>query len=104
MRAFEAMPDIFTSRVFNKKALSLGYPKSMLQGNGLAGFLHRYADNQGKFSKVWRKKSVPEPVKDEFSNAISAPEPVKDEISKAIFLLKSKGYRVLKPINDWEEL
>lgn len=104
MRAFKAMPDIFTSREFNKKALSLGFPQRMLQRKGLAGFLRLHADNQGAFSKTWKKKSASEPVKDEILNAIPSPEPVKDEISNAISLLKSEGYKGLKPINGWEEL
>jgi len=57
------MPKSFTSNEFNKKAVSNGYPKTLLQRKGLSTFIRKYADNAYEGSKTWVKRSAKEKKK-----------------------------------------
>ena len=82
------MPSTFTSNEFNKKAVKNGYPERNLRRKGLASFIKRYADNAYGGSKTWVKRN----------KTISI---MSDE--EMINYLKNKGYKVMKPVNEWVE-
>lgn len=84
------MPNSFTSNEFNKRAIKNGYPTKNLKGKGLASFIRKYADNAYKGSKTWVKRD-----KNKNTGIISEPEMIE--------YLKSKGYKIMKPVNEWVE-
>lgn len=87
------MPNSFTSNEFNKQAIKNGYPARMLRKKGLAPFIRKYADNAYDGSKTWVKKEVKKEVINENTTS--------DE--KMIQYLKSKGYKIMKPVSEWVE-
>lgn len=94
-KTMEQMPNSFTSNEFNKKAISNGYSKTLLQRKGLSTFIRKYADNAYEGSKTWVKRSAKEKKEDrQYSFATF------DEI---ISFLKSKGYKIMRPVNEWVE-
>ena len=82
------MPNSFTSNEFNKRAIKNGYPSNLLKRKGLANFIRKYADNAYEGSKTWVKR-------DETKKIISENEMIE--------YLKSKGYKIMKPVNEWVE-
>lgn len=94
-KTMEQMPNSFTSYEFNKMAIKNGYPAKKLKIKGLANFIRKYADNAYKGSKTWVKRSAKEKKEDrQYSFATF------DEI---ISFLKSKGYKIMRPVNEWVE-
>ena len=98
------MPKIFTSREFNLAAIKNGYPAKLMKHKGMHLFIRRYADNKAPYSKLWIKRGA---------NANPRPEPVELKESTPIMYmsdedmikhLKSKGYKIMKPVNDWVEI
>lgn len=87
------MPNSFTSNEFNKRAIKNGYPSKLLKRKGLAGFIRRYADNAYVGSKTWLKR-------DKTKKIISENEMSENEM---IEYLKSKGYKIMRQVNDWVE-
>ncbi len=65
-----------------------GYPAKSLKSKGLASFIRKYADNAYEGSKTWVKRNK--------INMLMSDE-------EMIEHLKSKGYKVLKPVNEWVE-
>lgn len=101
-KTINEMPDHFTSRDFNKQAIANGYPASWIKRKGLSPFLHKYALNQGYASKTWVKKSVTKnkPPKYQIEKTENYTFESVDDIIKFI---KSKGYRVMRPVGEWVE-
>ena len=87
------MPNSFTSNEFNKRAIKNGYPSKLLKRKGLASFIRKYADNAYEGSKTWVKRDKPKKIISE------------NEISENVMIeyLKSKGYKIMKPVNEWVE-
>lgn len=83
------MPNSFTSNEFNEQAIKNGYPQRSLRKKGLASFIRKYADNAYEGSKTWVKKEVID------ENTMSD--------QKMIQYLKSKGYKIMKPVPKWVE-
>lgn len=93
--AYEAMPDFFSSFDFAKKARENGVPAKITeQGHG-RDFLLKHTPTRQMTAKTWWKNS---------STGKQIKEDKEDRISEAIKLLKEKGYKILKPINEWVEL
>ena len=92
------MPRIFTSNAFNSQAVKNGYPKRLLKNNGLAWFLHKYADNDKNRTKTWVKRNT---------GIIYSKEVIKvykfKDVDEIISFLKNKGYKIMKPVSDWVE-
>ena len=89
------MPNSFTSNQFNKKAIQNGYPEKILKGKGLHSFIGKYADNAYKGSRTWIKRSA-------VKNGATTIDQM--TIDQMISFLKSKGYRIMKPVSDWVEV
>ena len=89
-RTIAEMPDSFTSYEFNKMAIKNGYPSGNLKRKGLASFIRKYADNAYEGSKTWIKRDKTNNIK----------QMSEDEMIKH---LKSKGYKIMKPVNEWVE-
>ena len=85
------MPSSFTSNEFNKMAVKNGYPRRLLKNKGLASFIKTYAENAYSGSKTWIKKK---------HNKLEIIIPSEED---AISLLKSKGYKIMKPMYEWIE-
>lgn len=94
-KTMNQMPKIFTSNEFNKKAVFNGYPAKKIRHKGLANFIRRYAENENYYSKTW--------TKNEKNEAISTFEKKEMTVDFAIQFLKSKGFKVLKPVNEFVE-
>ena len=87
------MPYEFTGQEFSKRAQRNGIPyKDIVNGSNTL-FLHQHAERVGR--KTWKKKdSYPENL-----------TPInEDGVDRMINFLKSKGYKILKPIQQWEEI
>lgn len=80
----------FTSNEFCMKARQNGLSQSRINSGAVGDFLHENAIQCGT-KRTWRKKS--EIKNREFTR-----------IEDAVAFLKSQGYKVLKPINEWLEL
>lgn len=84
------MPSEFTSNEFCLKLREMGISKDFTSSGSVGDFLKRKC-NQSNYSKrTWQKST---------KNTQS-----EMTIESAIRLLKSEGYRVLMPINEWKEL
>jgi hypothetical protein len=94
-KTFKQMPQVFTSNQFNKQAVKNGYPAALLKHSGLHPFLHKYAKNSTTFSKTWTKNKT---------EVICSNESTSMTEMQMIQYLKSKGYKILKPVNEWQEL
>ena len=92
-KTMREMPKTFTSNEFNKRALKNGYSERILKNKGLATFINIYACNGYSGSKTWTKR--------ENVNYKSSNIELSDE--QMIKHLKSKGYKIMKPVNDWIE-
>lgn len=82
----------FSSNEFSKKAQKNGLPQLEVYNGVIAYFLHRNAV-QLSTKRMWRKKNV-----------VSSDKQKADEIMIAIDLLKSKGYKISKPVTELVEL
>jgi hypothetical protein len=110
-KAIAEMPTRFTSHEFSAKVRSLGWnPKP---SGELGDFLCRYARNDYQHSKNWTKFTAKNENLSLFNtNKITVPNITKsfqvtdevDKIKTAIELLKSNGYKILKPKTDYEEI
>ena len=89
-QTIQEMPDSFTSNEFNKRAIKNGYPAKKLKRKGLASFIRKYADNAYEGSKTWVKR-----------NNLQEKNIMTDE--DMIKHLKGKGYKIMKPVNEWIE-
>jgi hypothetical protein len=97
------MPNTFTSNEFGKQATLNGYPNKRSQNKHFSKFLIKYAENEGFRSKTWHKKVR----KKYFDDKPIIREKIVstfDNVEEAIKLLKSKGYKIMKPINEWVEI
>jgi len=97
-KTFDQMPRIFTSNAFNSKAVKNGYPKRLLKNNGLAWFLHKYADNDKDRTKTWVKRNTAITYQTEIIKEYKF-----KNVDEIISFLKNKGYKIMKPVNDWVE-
>ncbi|HRH85043.1 MAG TPA: hypothetical protein PK210_12465 [Bacteroidia bacterium] len=82
----------FSSNEFSKKAKKNGLSKREIDNGVIALFLHRNAV-QGETRRMWRKH-----------NGLTSDKHKSDKIMDAIDLLKTNGYKILKPVSDWIEL
>ncbi len=82
----------FSSNEFSKKARKNGLTDFEVANGVIATFLHRNAI-QGETRRTWSKRINLTPNK---SNS--------DKLMDAITLLKDNGYRVLKPVSEWQEV
>lgn len=94
-KTMNEMPNSFTSHEFNKRAIKNGYPAKNLKRKGLANFIRKYADNAYEGSKTWVQRSAKEKKEDRQYTFVTF-----DEI---ISFLKSKGYKIMRPVNEWVE-
>jgi hypothetical protein len=93
------MKDSFTSKQFNKRAVLNGYPKEKIETNsGLGNFIKKYADNAYKGSKTWIKRKPNNFVTTRQEEGYHF-----RNFEEIIDFVKSKGYKILKPISDWVE-
>jgi hypothetical protein len=88
VKTMEEMPELFTSNEFNKMAIKNGYPAQSLRKKGLASFIKIYADNEYEGSKTWLKRGEQKKLMAD---------------KEMIEYLKSKGYKIMKPVNEWVE-
>ena len=98
------MPDVFTSHDFNRLAIHNGFPAIKIKHCGLAKFIRKFATNDERFSKTWTKipdKKAYKEIKMSDFSTIKTMSMTEDEM---IYILKSKGYKIMRPIQDWIEL
>ena len=97
-KTFKQMPSIFTSNAFNQQAVKNGYPKRLLKNNGLAWFLHKHADNDKVRTKTWIKRT------NKVNNDNREESYYFSNLQEIIDFVKSKGYKVMKPVSEWIEV
>lgn len=99
MKAFNRMDAHFTSDKFIKVARSLGYCSKEIDKRRHLDFLHAYAVRVSGYDRRWTKEMGQIPTEKQ----VPQQQP-KTSIEEAIQLLKSNGYRILKPVNEFIEL
>ena len=88
-KALNDMPNYFSSNQFSRKAKRYGLTLRQVQSGVCAQFLHQNCI-QMDTKRTWSKKQ-------EHSE-------ISRNVEYAINLLKSKGYKVLKPVTEYQEL
>jgi hypothetical protein len=114
-KTIKDLPNSFTSFDFTNMAIKNGHP-ALKNNMGFHEFIRRYANNEGRYSKTWHKKnsvkvdtipSLKEPTfymtEQEMYDHLKKKGMLVINEEKMIELLKSKGYKIMKPKNDWEE-
>lgn len=81
------MKSVFSSNEFSKKAKKNGLSEKEIANGVIALFLHQNAIQMDS-RRMWKKY-----------NGVNL-----NDLSDAIQLLKSHGYKVMKPVNDWVEV
>jgi hypothetical protein len=89
-KSLEKMPDFFSSNQFADAAIRQNYPKIAITKGMLGSYLHKHATQSNTSKRMWHKRGNSH---QQFN-----------DIDAAIALLKSHGYRVLKPVSDWQEI
>lgn len=90
-QTLDQMPLVFSSNYFSIKAQKNGLDKYLINQGVIAQFLEKNCIRLGR--RRWQKK--PTKVTDVTPS---------DKLAEAIRLVKSYGYKVLKPVNEWVEL
>lgn len=100
-----AMPNIFTSNIFAKKARDLQFPNHLILSGYLGDFLHRYAVQSDTSRRTWYKAKNRIKSVDDIEQIPLIPYPVNNLTPEfCIDFLKKLGYKIMKPIQEWEEL
>ena len=94
-KTMNEMPNSFTSNEFNKRAVKNGYPAKNLKRKGLSSFIRKYADNAYYGSKTWVKRRAKVKKEDRQYSF--------ETFDEIISFLKSKGYKIMRPVNEWVE-
>lgn len=89
-QTLDNMTDIFSSNEFVKEAARLGFKQRDIDLGKCRNFLIENAEQHGS-RRTWRKKNT------ELFD-------VENQIQKAIDLLKKHGYKIMKPVNEWQEV
>jgi hypothetical protein len=89
-KSLEKMPDFFSSNQFADAAIRQNYPKIAITKGMLGSFLHKHATQSNTSKRMWHKR-------------VNYPHQFND-IDAAISLLKSQGYKIMKPVSDWQEI
>jgi hypothetical protein len=101
LETLEKMPVIFSSNQFSKLAQKKGIPKNFVNNGGISDFLRYYAEQCGS-RRIWKKNTIENEPK------VFIPKLFKSEKNTnkedAINLLKSLGYKIMKPITQFEEI
>lgn len=114
--ALEQMPDYFSSKLFCRVARKLGIDEETIQGNHTLNFLKRKT-TKGDSRSTWVKKEkrvvvsanpkgiVTKLFEDYPSQKLIDLTKDDDEWEKScINYLKSKGYKIMKPVNEFQEV
>ena len=110
---YAEMPSSFTSYDFSALSRQLNVDEYYLHSGAIAEFLHKVALLNEKRGKVWSKKY--EGVKNRRAvkmapviippvQKVEPKQSVITSIDEAINILKSAGYRIMKPVSQWEEI
>ncbi len=81
------MKSVFSSNEFSKKAKKNGLSAKEISNGVIALFLHQNAIQMDS-RRMWKK-----------DNNVQS-----NNLLEAIQLLKSHGYKVMKPVNEWVEV
>jgi hypothetical protein len=99
------MPPYFSSNGFSAKAQKNGLTKNDIANGIISNYLKINAE-KGNSRRTWYKRFfrtevVNEVQVEKIKNLVIDEE---NEITKAIYLLKSKGYKILKPNIEFTEV
>lgn len=97
-KTLSEMPEIFTSNHFAQKARLNGVDQKAIDNNIIACFLHENAV-QTASKRTWRKSVL----KTTYCEAVQTRSENLEAEQNAVSLLKSLGYKIMKPKTDWIE-
>lgn len=98
---FNEMPNEFSSHDFCKVLAGKGFSRAKIKKGAAAEYLKSVSIQNEKWSRTWRKI----PVQPQLSiHDINVPVAMSMTEQGAIAYLKSLGYKIMKPINQWEEI
>lgn len=105
VKKLNQMPPAFTSNEFCKKAKHNGLSRNRIADGTCGLFLHQNAVQDGS-KRRWRKKKVENFLDTLVEVAeINRSHDKKRDIARAVALLKSEGYKIMKPIQpQYEEI
>lgn len=116
-KSLESMPDNFGSKQFISKCVKLGIPKTVVtNSNRVADFLKNNTERMSY--RTWKKKRQEKNDRQlmrEAANKMSFLKITHEDCAKeletniltvesCIEFLKSKGYKVMKPVSEWVEI
>lgn len=91
-QALEKMPYTFTSHMFCRVAANYGLTKRDID-NGVVAYFLKQNCNQLSSKRSWAKKTAG-------TNTIFQTS----TLEEAIKMVKDAGYKVMKPVNEWQEV
>lgn len=102
-KTINELPQIFTSQEFNRLAVKNGYPYTGKKG--LGNYIEQYAENEFPRSKTWVKKNTPKWIeilkKKENMPIVTMAQMTEQQMIEA---LKAKGYKIMRPVQNYEEI
>ncbi len=105
------MPRVFTSYQFKNVAISNGIDPEAAKMWRCYPFLRKFADNECKKGKTWTKREVTEQLTlTTINDPLTLSSQLKltnlndESLNKAIQIVKTAGYKIMKPVKDWVEL
>lgn len=90
-QTLDQMPMIFSSNIYSIAAQKNGLDKYLINQGIIVTFLSKNCKRVSK--RIWEKKPT---NTSEITDA--------EKLAEAIKLVKSFGYKVMKPVNEWVEL
>ena len=101
--ALASMPNKFSSKEFILRCVSVGIPRAVFDGSDLcATFLKLNTDRLTYRSWSNKKCDRTEPLQEAKSFSTSVESSL--SINECIEFLKSKGYKIMKPVSEWVEI
>ena len=99
-KTLDEMPQSFSSNVFGKIAIKNGVAKCFIENRYVLNYLRANA-NRGSSKRTWYKKTQ---GKTSIKTPIKTQEPYQLNETKCIEFLKERGYKIMKPVNEWKEI
>jgi hypothetical protein len=95
-KALDEMQNTFSSNEFSEVARKLGITERQIRRGMVTTYLHENAQRHPDSKRMWDKRVN--------GNIDLFNAPTDMEIKKAIALLKSNGYKIMQPVNEFVEI
>ena len=97
-KALKQMSNTFSSNAFCDKVKKYGVSPYLITNGVCGAFLHTNCIQDNNSKRIWHKRNV------NINNQSLHDLEILSEEKNAVALLKSLGYKLLKPISEWKEV